>query len=238
MSAPVLEIAGVSKRYGGLRPLRIQALTLEEGEHVAILGLDQPMAEVLINLVTGASVPDQGDVKVFGQSTTAIADADEWLALVDRFGIVSDRAVMLDRMTVVQNLAIPFTLEIEPPAPDARMQATRLAAEAGLDEAAWDQPVASLDGGGRARVRLARALALNPSVLLLEHPTSAVEAPDAGAVGQQVRTAAHARGAAVLALTADQAFADRVAGRILRLDPATGRLDPQRGSRWFRRWLG
>lgn len=238
MNAPVLEIANVSKNYGGLRPLRIQSLTISSGEHVALLGLDQPMAEVLVNLVTGASVPDDGDVRVFGQSTSAIADSAQWLALVDRFGIVSDRAVMLEGMTVVQNLAIPFTLDIEPPSDDARSRAVALAGEAGLDRATWDQPVASLSGEVRARVRLARALALDPAVLLLEHSTAAVESSQAASVAHCVRTAARGRGVAVLALTADPVFARALGGRLLKLDPATGRLNPQRGRGWFRRWLG
>ena len=50
---------------------------------------------------------------MFGRSTLEIADSADWLATLDRFGIVSDRAALLDALSVVQNLAMPFTLEID-----------------------------------------------------------------------------------------------------------------------------
>ena len=88
---PVLELSDVSKDYRGLRPLRIASLSVAAGERVAILGLDQITAEVFVNLATGASLPDRGDVRLFGRSTSAIADSADWLSIVDRFGIVSSR---------------------------------------------------------------------------------------------------------------------------------------------------
>ena len=238
MSVPVLEIANVSKNYGGLRPLRVQALSVAEREHVAITGFDQPMAEVFVNLVTGASLPDQGEVRVFGRPTSGIADSAEWLTVVDRFGIVSERSVMLEAMTALQNLALPFTLEIEPPSEESAARATTLAREVGLSEAECGRPLATLDGTSRALVRLARAVALDPDVLLLEHPTATVDRQHVPAVGKQYRSVASHRGAAILALTADQAFAEAVATRVLKLDPATGRLMEHTGSRWLSRWLG
>ena len=76
---PVIEIAAVSKDYHGLRPLRIEALTLARGEHAAILGMDRPMAETFVNLVTGATLPDRGVVTTFGRPTSSIDDSAEWL---------------------------------------------------------------------------------------------------------------------------------------------------------------
>ena len=93
MTAAVLEFAGTSKDYRGLRPLRIESLRVGAGEQVAILGLDQMSAEMFINLATGATLPDAGEIRVFGRATSAIADSTDWLATVDRFGIVSERAV-------------------------------------------------------------------------------------------------------------------------------------------------
>src|SRR5919197_2234098 len=138
---PILTLAGVCKHYGGLRPLRIQQLTVAAGEQVALLRLDRPSAEVFVNLVTGAMLPDAGQVTLFGQPTSAIADGAAWLAIVDRVGIVSERAVLLDQLTVVQNLAMPFTLDIEPPSAGVARRAATLASEVGLLEAAWDRPV-------------------------------------------------------------------------------------------------
>jgi ABC-type transporter Mla maintaining outer membrane lipid asymmetry ATPase subunit MlaF len=235
---PVLELADVSKSYGGLRPLRIRALTVSRADSVTILGLDQPMAEILVNLVTGASLPDTGSVRVFGQFTSAIADSTEWLSVVDRFGIMTDRAVMLEGLTMLQNLAVPFTLEIEPPSEESRQRAAALAREVGLTEAQWDTPVGTLDGAARACVRLARALALDPAGLLLEHPTASVNRQDVAALARRIRLVAERRGAAVLVLTADREFADSLGGRTVTLDAASGNLIARRGNGWFGRWLG
>lgn len=233
MSA-VLEISHLSKEYGGLRPLRVERLSLAGGDQVVLVGIDQPAAETLVNLITGVSLPDRGDVNVFGRATADIKDSSEWLEIIDRFGIVTDRSVLLDHLSAAQNLAMPFSLDIEPPSDALRFQAIALAREVGLEESSWDRPVSALDGASRARVRLGRALALGPVLLLLEHPTSGVERDAIAAFGRDVRGAADRRGITTLTLTADLEFATLVAARVLALDPATGRL-AQRRRRWFGR---
>jgi len=234
VTPPVLEIAGVSKNFGGLRPLRIQELVVPAGEQVALVGFDQPSAEVFVNLVTGATLPDAGTVSLFGRSTAAIADSADWLAVVDRFGIVSVRAVLLDQLTAIQNLAMPFTLEIEPPADDIRQRAATLAADVGLAPDAWTQPVGALDVAARARIRLARALALDPAVLLLEHASAGLDRAAAASFGADLRAIAARRGIASVAVTADDMFASKAAARVLTWEPATGRLIDRQRRGWFR----
>jgi predicted ABC-type transport system involved in lysophospholipase L1 biosynthesis ATPase subunit len=232
VSAPVLEFAGTSKAYGGLRPLRIAALRVAAGDRVALLGFDQPTAEVFVNLATGATLPEAGEVRIFGLPTRAIEDSADWLATVDRFGIVSERAVLLDALTVIQNLAMPFTLEIEPPPDAVRARAEALARDVGLDETAWTSPVAELDAAGWLRVRFGRAIALDPAILLLEHASARLARAEVAALGEQLRAVAAARGIALVALSADEVFAKAIAERVLTLEPATGRLEPRRRG-WF-----
>jgi len=238
VTAAVLELSGVVKDYRGLRPLRVAALSVGVGEHVALVGLDPIASEVFVNLLTGATLPESGDVRVFGRPTSALADSDDWLATVDRFGIVSERSVLLHQLTILQNLAMPFTLEIEPPLAEAKRQAASLALEVGLPESDWEQPIATLDRASRVRLRLGRALALNPAALLLEHASAGLSEREAAALGADVRAIARRRGAAIVAATADETFARAVASRILVWAPATGRLTEQRTGGWFRRLLG
>jgi len=232
ITGQILELTDVSKDYRGLRPLRIAGLKVAAGERVAILGLDQITAEVFVNLVTGASLPDRGDVRLFGRSTSAIADSADWLAVVDRFGIVSSRAVLLDTLTVVQNLAMPFTLDVDPLSADMRERAVALAAEVGLSDATRDRPVRELDAGGRFRVRFGRALALDPAVLVFEHPTAELSVLEVADVAARCRDVAVARKTATITLTADRDFGETVASRVLALQPATGRFS---GDGWFSR---
>lgn len=234
MTRPLLDVDGLSKAYGGLRPLRVGRLIVVPGERVAITGFDRPMGEVFVNLVTGASLPDRGTVGVFGHLTSAIADGTAWLKLIDRFGIVSDRVVLLDSLTVIQNLALPLTLDLEPPPPDVCAAAARLAEEVGLPAEIGGMPVGQLDGASRARVRLARAIALDPEVLLLEHPTATVEPEHVASFAARIREVSERRGTAVVAVTADTAFARSMGGRTIAFDAATGRPIDRDGG-WFAR---
>jgi len=233
VSEPVLELEDVSKDYHGLRPLRIARLSLAPGEQVSLVGFDQSTAEIFVNLVTGASLPDRGSIRLFGRHTADIKDSDDWLTTVDRFGIVSRRSVLLEAMTVVQNLAMPFTLDIEPPAPDVRERAAAIAREVGLAQEVLDRSIVELDALSVFAVRLGRALALNPSVLLFEHPTAEVAPSDIRALAARCRAVAERRNIAAVVLTADREFAADAASRVLTLDPATGRLS---GGGWFSRF--
>jgi ABC-type transporter Mla maintaining outer membrane lipid asymmetry ATPase subunit MlaF len=227
----LLDVRAVTRNYGGLRPLRIERLTIAAGQQVALVGLDQPMAEVFINLVTGATLPDAGEVVLFGRATGAIHTSDDWLSVVEGFGIVSDRAVLLDGLSVVQNLAMPFSLDIDPLSATLRDSAVKLGREVGLSDEMWDQPLSGIDPASELRVRLARALALEPAIVILEHPTARVPRDEVPIIGRSVREIVGRRGLAAVTLTADRAFADAVAAEVLTLDPATGRL---RRASWWR----
>lgn len=224
-------MAGVRKQYHGLRPLRVASLSIDAGERVALSGFDAGAAEVLVNLITGASVPDEGTVEVAGRATHAIADGDEWLAWLDRFGIVSPRAVLLDAATLGQNLAMPLTLQIDPVPPDAAAQVAQLAGEVGIDRGLLDRPVAGLDPAVRARAHLARAMALGPSLLIMEHPTIGFAAGQAAPFGETVARAAAGRSLATLIISEDADFSSAAATRRLTLQPGTGELRAKK--RWF-----
>lgn len=229
-----LEIRGVSKDYRGLRPLRIEHLTLARGQSLALLGFDAIAAEVLMNLITGATVPDTGEIALFGQATTTIADADAWLASLDRFGILSARAVLLDQLTVAQNLAVPYSLVLSPIPADIRRNVDALAEEVGLARADWERPVAEIGAAAQLRVRLGRALALTPDVVLAEHPNAMLEAEQSSSFASEFRAIVEQRRCAALTITADRRFASAVAPQVLALNAASGVLLPQ--SRW-RRWF-
>lgn len=233
-AVPALELIGIRKTYGALRPLKIRSLVVSRGERVAIRGVDAAGAELLINLITGATLPDEGEVRVLGQSTATLANEEAWLAWIDQFGILSPRAVLLEGLTVAQNVAMPFTLDIDPVPADIATRVARLASDAGLPDAALNARLDGLPPDAKARVHLARALALDPKILLLEHPTRLSGQEAAGRFAGDVARVARARELTVLAMTEDREFASRVADRWLRLDGATGELRPAGG---WRRWL-
>jgi predicted ABC-type transport system involved in lysophospholipase L1 biosynthesis ATPase subunit len=233
---PALEITGVTKSYQALRPLRLQSLTVAPGERVAISGVDAGAAEILVNLITGATLPDEGQVRVFGRPTSAITNSEEWLAWLDQFGIVSTRSMLLDAATVEQNLAMPLSLAIDPIPPEIADKVSALARECGVSTPSdeWlKRTTADVPRDVRLRIHLARAVALGPSLLVLEHPTATISAEARPAFADQVIAVTQGRGIGALVITQDDELARRVAHRALRLEPATGVVKPvKRG--WFR----
>lgn len=231
--APALEMRRVVKHYHGLRPLRIASVTIAAGERVSLGGIDPGASEVLVNLMTGAMLPEEGEVRVFGQPTSEMASGDEWLASLDRFGIVSERAVLLEGATLQQNLALPFTLEIEPVPEAIAARVRELAGRCGIDPDRWlSLQAGALPPDVRVRSHLARALALDPRILIVERPTGDVAPGAIEAMAVDIVRAWDGSGAAMLTLTDDERFARLVAPRNLRLQPATGEVKPiARG--WF-----
>jgi predicted ABC-type transport system involved in lysophospholipase L1 biosynthesis ATPase subunit len=229
----VVAMREVEKDYKSLRPLRVRHLELRQGESVALLGFDATAAEILVNLITGATLPDSGDVDVFGVSTRLIADPDAWLVEMDRFGILSQRVVLLDAFTVEQNLALPFTLEIEQLSDTVLASVRVLAAEVGLLPQLSQRP-ASLDAEAKLRLRLGKALALGPRVLLAEHPNAMLPADAVSRFAAALAAIVAARKLSMLVMTADSAFARAVSTRTLTLNAATGELKRESGWRkWF-----
>ena len=234
MDGALIEVRNAIKDYRGLRPLRLQEFDLHAGESVVLLGFDQASAEVLVNLLTGAILPDSGTITVFGERTNAIPDAEAWVHTLDQFGLISDRAVMLDQLTTEQNLAMPLSLHIQTMPGDVRQRVRELADEVGLSSVELGTTVGSLTPLSRQRLRFGRALALNPRVVLAEHPNAPLSRPDTLAFGNVFRQVVSRRAIAALTLTADSEFARAISPRVLTLQPANGLLKSSSG---WRRWL-
>jgi ABC-type transporter Mla maintaining outer membrane lipid asymmetry ATPase subunit MlaF len=224
MTAPIIQIEHLVKAYGGLRPLRIAQFTLAAGERVGLAGFDQTMAEVFTNLVTGATLPEQGSVRLFGRPTSDIADSTDWLGTVDRFGILSERVVLLEQYSLAQNIAMSLTLEIEPIADAARGTVTQLARDVGLPADALDDRVQDTSAAIRQRVRLARAIAAGPSVLIVEHPIAGLASSEVPEFARDLARVAEGRELALVVLAAAAGLARPFVRRVLVLDGATGAL--------------
>ena len=235
MTDQVLTISGLQKTYSALRPMRIQSLSVAPRERVALGGFDAAASEMLVTLITGATLPDSGSVQVFGRATSDISSGDEWLAWLERFGIMSPRAVILEEATLQQNLALPFTLEIDSIPADVMGRVSALAKECGIDPGSLGHQAGSLPTHVRVRAHLARAVALGPRLLLIEHPTAGLTEDQRLPLARDIASVVDARGAAALVMTTDVEFAEGVAHRSLALQPATGALVPWKKKRgWFR----
>ena len=226
MTTPLLEISGLVKEYQALRPLRIKSLTLVPGDLLAVSGLDAVAAETFVHLVTGATLPDSGDIALFGSNTRTITDGDAWLKSLDGVGMVTARGIVIEMFTVLQNIAMSFTLEVDPIDPEVLPKATALAREVGLADATFDVAAGRSSPDAHMRIHLARALALGPRVLIAEHPSASLPRESVAAFGADLARLARSRGLALLALTADDELAKALGGQRLELIAATGELRP------------
>lgn len=228
---PLIRLAAVSKIYEASEPLRIADFAMTRADRFVISGLDAGAAAMFVYLVTGAALPDEGEVRVAGRSTRDIATDTEWLSSLDRFGIVTPRAVLLDGLSVAANLALPITLSIDPMADEVRDRVRREAGDVGLATDRLDGPVGALSAAERLRLHLSRAVTLGPEVLLLEHPTTGLDGgAQSAAFGDTLRAVSARRGCGWVAFSDDEAFAGASGGTRLRFDPATGRM---RRRRWW-----
>jgi ABC-type transporter Mla maintaining outer membrane lipid asymmetry ATPase subunit MlaF len=234
-AAPLIEILAVSKHYGEAQPLRVAQLHVAAGDRIAIAGFDAGAAETFMHLVTGAALPDRGEVRIDGRATTEIATDTEWLRSLDRFGIVTERSVLFEGLPVAASLALPLSLSIDPMPPAIRRQVDALAAMADLEPQRLDVPASALSPPERVRVHLARAIAHQPAFVLLERPTDRLAAAaDRRAFGSTLRRASEARQFGWLAITDDDDFVTAAGGQRLALSGATGALTGR--ARWTWPW--
>jgi len=225
MSA-LLDINGLEKDYRALRPLRIAQLTVSAGDVFAIGGIDAPGAETFVHLVTGATLPDAGNVILFGRNTRDIVDGDEWLKSLDGIGMITVRGILIGMFSVLQNIAMSITLDVDPIDPRVVPQAGALARAVGIDGAQFDLAAGQAPLEVQMRVHLARALALEPKLLIAEHASAALPRASVAQFGADLARVAQSRGLGLIALTADDVFAKAIGGRRLELVPASGELRP------------
>ena len=231
---PLVEIESVVKSHAGPRPLRVEGLRVAAGERYTLTGFDAASAETLVHLITGATLPDEGDVRVAGTSTRDIATDTAWLESLDRFGLVTERAVLLEKLTIADNLALPITLAIDPIPESVRPEVERLADEVGLGRARVGAGVDTLSPADRARLHLGRAIAADPSLLLVEYPTAKLDARTVASLGETIARVAAGRGLAWILLTGDERFAKAAGGTRLTLQGSGQLAEP----RWWKRILG
>jgi putative ABC transport system ATP-binding protein len=196
-----------------VRALRGADLDIERGEFVAVMGPSGCGKSTLLNIVAGLDVPDDGSVTVAGESL--VGQTDSQLAMMRRHhvGIVFQFFNLLEGMSVLENVVMPALIAGTKRKP-AETRARDLLDLLGIGDKAKQSP-AALSGGQRQRLAIARALANEPTLLLADEPTGALDS----AGGEEVLelfTRLHSGGQTILLVTHDQPVAD-AAQRIVRM---------------------
>jgi polar amino acid transport system ATP-binding protein len=212
--APVLELRGVSKRYGRALVLNKIDLSLAEHEVVCLIGASGSGKSTLLRCADLLEPIDAGSITLDGRAVSADdRDAD---ATRRQLGIVFQGFSLFPHLTALENVALAPRVALGLTAAAAEKRARALLKQLGLAAKANAYPD-SLSGGQQQRVAIARALATEPKVLLLDEITSALDPVLVADVLEALRALAKS-GATMLIATHEMAFAADVADRICYLE--------------------
>jgi putative ABC transport system ATP-binding protein len=214
---PALAMRGVRKTFEAenapVRALRGVDLNITGGEFVALMGPSGCGKSTLLNLVAGLDTPDEGQISVAGEQVTGRSEDD--LARLRRrhIGLVFQFFNLLEGMTVLENVALPAVIAGR----RRKMAETRardLLDLLGISDKASAVP-GVLSGGQRQRLAIARALANEPTLLLADEPTGALDSAGGEEVMELLRRL-HAGGQTIVMVTHDPTVA-AAAGRVVRM---------------------
>jgi len=231
-ASEALRVSDLHKSFGALSVLKGISLTAHEHDVIAILGASGSGKSTLLRCINLLETPDAGDVYVRGElirmrrgrgGALQPADRQQVDRLRTRLGMVFQQFNLWSHMTVLQNVIEAPVHVLRQPKADATDRARALLDKVGLGDK-LDQYPALLSGGQQQRAAIARALAMEPDVLLFDEPTSALDPELVGEVLKVMRDLA-AEGRTMLIVTHEVGFAREVSNRVVFLHE--GRIEEQ-----------
>ena len=215
---PAVECIDVRRQFqDGSRIIRVLQgtnLTVYRGEFVAIVGASGSGKTTLLNLIGGLDTPTSGKILIDGEDITKLNDDQMSKVRRHKIGVLFQDQHLLPIFTALENVEVPMLLDDVPPN-ERRKRAQKLLETVLVDHRSQHMPH-ELSGGMRSRVALARALAMDPAVLLCDEPTGDLDHKTGGEIIQLMRDLAKNQNRAVIAATHDPETA-RMADRILLL---------------------
>jgi phospholipid/cholesterol/gamma-HCH transport system ATP-binding protein len=221
MSAPVAHLVrldGVSMGFGDHPVLRNVSLPVHRGETVLVIGESGCGKTVLLKLIVGLLRPTTGRVLFEERDITERSPA-ELVQLRRRFGFLFQGAALFDSLTVYENVAYPLRALHNLAEAEIETRVRARLAEVGLPENAAAKMPAELSGGMRKRVGLARALALDPEVMLYDEPTTGLDPVMTELINELILQTREWRPVTSIIVTHEMKTVRRVADRVVMLYP-------------------
>jgi len=216
-SVPVVVVEDVRKSFGSQKVLNGISLTVRRGETVAVLGRSGTGKSVLLRLVIGLEKPDSGSVRIHGHDIAGLA-LDQLAEIRKKMGFLFQHAALYDSLTVEQNVAFPLQHhKKEMSRSEQSNRVKELLAEVGMEGDLEKMP-SDISGGMQKRVGLARALALEPDILLLDEPTAGLDPISAAEIDDLVLKLQEEHHMASIVVTHDLHSAKTIANRLALLN--------------------
>jgi phospholipid/cholesterol/gamma-HCH transport system ATP-binding protein len=214
---PVVAVENVYKSFTGHKVLNGISLRVNQGETLAVLGRSGTGKSVLLRLIIGLDTPDSGSICIHGQDIAGLA-LDRMGKIRKKMGFLFQQAALYDSLTVAGNVAFPLEHHRRDMSKSERTDRVRqLLAEVGL-ESDIDKMPSDISGGMQKRVGLARALALEPEILLLDEPTAGLDPISSGEIDDLVLKLQREHRMASIVVTHDLHSAKTIAGRLALLN--------------------
>ncbi len=213
MAEAVIEVRGLRNRFGAQIVHDGLDMTVERGEVFGIVGGSGSGKSVLLRTILGLQRPQSGEVRLFGRDLTRLSN-DELVDIKGNYGVTFQQGALFSALTVLQNVQLPMIehLDLKPKElDDLAMLKVRLV---GLPEDAAQKNPAQLSGGMIKRAALARALALDPGLLMLDEPTAGLDPISAAAFDELLMDLRQQLGLTVVMITHDLDTIFRTCNRV------------------------
>jgi phospholipid/cholesterol/gamma-HCH transport system ATP-binding protein len=217
-SKPLIEVRALDVTFGRQRVLRNINLTIPRGQTLVIIGESGCGKTVFLKTLIGLVAPTRGEIDFDGHNLAKLSDK-ELTAQRLRFGFVFQGAALFDSMTIGENVAFPLHENNNRGKQEIEEIVLRRLAEVGLPETIVHKKPAELSGGMRKRVGLARAMAMDPEVILYDEPTTGLDPIMSDVINELIlRTRARYPVTSVV-VTHDMHTAHKVSDRIVMFYP-------------------
>jgi phospholipid/cholesterol/gamma-HCH transport system ATP-binding protein len=217
-STPPIRLDGVDIAFSRQQVLRNINLTIPRGQTLAIIGESGCGKTVLLKTIIGLLRPNRGEVFFDGQNLAALNERELTRQRI-RFGFLFQQAALFDSMTIDQNIAFSLWQHTRKTAEEIHEIVLARLAEVGLPESVLNKKPAELSGGMRKRVGLARALAMEPEIILYDEPTTGLDPIMSDVINELILSARRQHPVTSIVVTHDMRTAHKVADRVVMLYP-------------------
>jgi phospholipid/cholesterol/gamma-HCH transport system ATP-binding protein len=209
-----IETENLTKSFGPQKVLNGVNLRVESGETLAVLGRSGTGKSVLLKLLVGLQAPDDGVVRIHGKDLAKL-DLRQLNELRQRIGFLFQQAALYDSLTIEQNVLFPLRRHGGDPSKH-RERVRELLQSVGMEQHGQKMP-SQISGGMQKRAGLARALALDPDILLFDEPTAGLDPITSGEIGDLIVELREKRKLTAIVVTHDIRGAKAFARRLLLL---------------------
>ncbi len=215
--SPILAVEDAHKSFGSNMVLNGINLSVNRGETLAVLGRSGTGKSVLLRIIIGLETPDSGSVCIHGLDMSGLG-LDQMGEVRKKMGFLFQHAALYDSLTVAENIAFPLKHHREDMSMSRREDIVqRLLAEVGMEAASGKMP-SDISGGMQKRVGLARALVLDPEILLLDEPTAGLDPISSGEIDDLILKLQREHQMASIVVTHDLHSARTISNRLTLLN--------------------